>query len=180
MEYDDRLSPGMQEFIESVGIYFEHLEMPRIAGRILGLLLVAHRPLTLDDMAATLRVSRGSASTNIRLTVQAGVAELVGFPGDRHDYYRLADDAWEHHMGRGIKLTIALRRIVEEGLAALDTGDDAARARLSDLHDFCDFSLGELDAMRARWREHHRARVAAATRPASPIDPGAGASATAR
>jgi hypothetical protein len=165
----------MQQFIESLGIYFEHLEMPRIAGRILGLLLVARRPLTLDDMAAALRVSRGSASTNIRLAVQAGVAELVGFPGDRHDYYRLAGDAWEHHMRRGIKLTSALRRIVEEGLAALEPGDDAAFARLADLHDFCDFSLGELDAMLVRWREHHRSRVAAATLSAWPVEPGASA-----
>ncbi|HZS92341.1 MAG TPA: transcriptional regulator [Chloroflexota bacterium] len=177
MEHDDRLSPGMQQFIESLGVYFEHLEMPRIAGRILGLLLVADRPLTLDDMAASLRVSRGSASTNIRLAVQAGVAELVGFPGDRHDYYRLADDAWEHNIRRGIKLTTMLRRIVEEGLAALEPDDCAARARLADLHDFCDFSLGELAAMLARWREHHQARAATRTRPAPPFDPGRGASA---
>jgi DNA-binding transcriptional regulator GbsR (MarR family) len=180
MDQYNHLSPGVQQFIESMGIYFEHLEMPRVAGRILGLLLVADRPLTLDDMAAALQVSRASASTNIRLAMHAGTAELVGLPGDRHDYYRLADDVWEHHMRRGITLTTALSRIVEEGLTAIEPGDDVARARLQDLHDFCDFSLAEVTAMLAHWRERRGARAGVPVRTTPPHDPGLGAAAPAR
>ena len=77
MDQPHRLSPGMQQFIERMGIYFEHLELPRITGRILGLLMVADRPLSLDNMAAALQVSRASASTNIRMAIHFGAAELV-------------------------------------------------------------------------------------------------------
>jgi DNA-binding transcriptional regulator GbsR (MarR family) len=156
MDQPRRLSPGMQRFIESMGIYFEHLELPRITGRILGLLMVTDRPLSLDDMAAALQVSRASASTNIRMAMHFGAAELVSIPGDRRDYYRLAGDVWEHHLTRGITLTTALRRIAEEGLAVLEPADGVACARLQEMRDFCDFSLDELNATLARWRERQR------------------------
>jgi DNA-binding transcriptional regulator GbsR (MarR family) len=171
------LSPGVQQFVESMGLYFEHVEMPRIAGRILGLLIVADRPLSLDDMAAALQISRASASTNIRQAVQLGAAQPVSIPGDRRDYYRLADDIWEHHLTRGIRLTTALRRIAEEGLAALD-GDDAAGPRLQEMRDFCDFTLAQLTATMARWREHRGSGASAAC--PTPGDHDSGTTASAR
>src|SRR5258707_3209499 len=88
----ERLSPALQEFVESMGVYFERFALPRIGGRILGLLLIADRPLSLDDMASTLRVSRASISTNMRLLTASSLAEQVSFPGDRRDYYRFGPE----------------------------------------------------------------------------------------
>lgn len=60
-------------FVESMGLTLESDGLPRIAGRIFGWLLVSEEAQSLDDLAAELRVSKGSVSTNTRLLEQRGV-----------------------------------------------------------------------------------------------------------
>lgn len=154
------LSKGIREFIENMGLYYEQFDLPRIGGRILGLLTVSGRPLSLDDMAAALQVSRASISTNVRQAVLLGMAEQVSLPGDRRDYYRFRDDAWEHSLDIQTEAIVPLKRMAEQGLAALEPDDALDRSRLEDLADFCDFLLGEFRPLTARWRAHRAARHA--------------------
>ena len=46
-----KLSPDLIRFVESMGLYFESSGIPRIGGRILGALMIAHDPLSADDIA---------------------------------------------------------------------------------------------------------------------------------
>ena len=64
--------------------------MPRIAGRIIGLLQVDERPFSFGELATELGVSRGSVSANTRLLLDRGIIEKVSRPGDRQDYFRMA------------------------------------------------------------------------------------------
>lgn len=148
------LSPGMQQFIESMGQYFEQYNLPRIGGRILALLQLVDRPLTLDDMAQRLAVSRASISTNIRLIVASGLAEPISFSGDRRDYYHVTATTWDQTLVVGIDSIRAMQRIAERGLAALAPDDLAARSHLIEMIDFCEFALGEYQGMIQRWRDH--------------------------
>jgi DNA-binding transcriptional regulator GbsR (MarR family) len=152
------LPPEKVRFIEGMGRYFEQFGLSRIGGRVLGLLMLAEEPLSLDDMATTLSVSRASISTNIRLATTSGLAELVTKPGDRRDYYRFTDDAWGHSLHVELKALLPLRRMVARALAALEPDDHLARAQLEDAVDFCDFFIDEHHGMIARWRERLRAR----------------------
>ena len=88
----------LTHFIESMGRYFESYGIPRIGGKILGLLLVAHEPLSAEDIASILKVSRGSISTNFRLLLTSALAEKVTFPGDRTTYFVFPATAWEKAM----------------------------------------------------------------------------------
>lgn len=146
------LSPAQQRFIESLGLYFEQYQVSRIGGRILGLLTLLGGPLTLDQMAGALGVSRASVSTNIRVLVTLGLADHISLPGDRRDYYRFADNPWQHGMEARIDGTRALRRIAEQGLATAAPPDTVARANLEDLLDFCDFTIEDMRGMIARWQ----------------------------
>lgn len=157
---EPRINPDVQQFIESMGVYFERYGLPRIGGRILGLLIVVDRHLSLDDMSRMLLVSRASISTNIRLAVALDLAELLTLPGDRRDYYRFADDAWRRGLVADIEGTVALRRLAERGLGALDPDDAVARERLDELADFCDFVLEERRGQVERWQARRRARQA--------------------
>ena len=152
------LSAEAQSFVENMGVYFERYALPRIGGRLLGLLLVVDRPLSLDDMANTLGVSRASVSTNMRLILAIGLAELVTRPGDRRDYYRFTDDAW----GRSILIDMegvrSLRLLAERGLGAVETTDNTAREHLDDLIAFCDLVLEERQTTLERWRGLQRAK----------------------
>lgn len=85
-EYND---DPVTEFIETMGVRFQDQNMPRIAGRLFGLLLIEAEPLSFNELAERLQVSRGSVSTNARMLADFGLIERVGKPGDRHDYYRL-------------------------------------------------------------------------------------------
>lgn len=151
------LPEGQRQFIERVGLYFEQYQLPRIGGRLLGLMMIANDDLGLDEMATALGVSRASISTNIRQLVSYGLAERVSLPGDRRDYYRFADNPWQHAMEARVESNRALRRIVVQGLAALDPGDTVARAHLEEAIRACDFGIEEMLATIARWQARRAA-----------------------
>ena len=88
-------NPAVQAFIERMGLASETDGMPRIAGRILGYLIVYGGPVSFTELADILQVSRGSISTNARLLGSLGIIELVSFPGDRQNYYQLSDNPGE-------------------------------------------------------------------------------------
>ena len=80
----------VRTFVERAGLLGERDGLPRIAGRILGLLLVSPEPLALDAIAERLEVSKASVSTDARRLEERGLLERVGRPGDRKDYYQIA------------------------------------------------------------------------------------------
>ena len=42
------LTNEQRDFIESLGVYFEHYGVSRLVGRLMALLMLADRPLTLE------------------------------------------------------------------------------------------------------------------------------------
>ena len=88
--------PLLDEFIERVGVIAQEEGFPRIAGRIIGLLIYSGEELSFSQLAERLDVSRGSISTNARMLADRGIVERVGKPGDRQDWFRVGDDAFEN------------------------------------------------------------------------------------
>ena len=153
------LSPAQQQFVESVGLYFEQYQVSRIGGRLLGLLMLLHGPFTLDQMARTLGVSRASVSTNMRVLTSLGLVDHLSRPGDRRDYYRFSADPWQHGMEARITSTRTLRRIAEQGLATVAPIEPDARVHLEELLDFCDFMIEDTRGMIARWQARRAANA---------------------
>jgi len=153
----DQLTTEQRELIETMGVFFGSYGLPRLVGRLMGLLMLADRPLTLDDMAQALLVSRAAVSTNIRIAMRYQYAARVGIPGDRRDYYRFSDAVWEGRIQLSIEASIASRTMAEHSMAALGPDDARARARLEEMREFSEFSLEEARAMQAHWRERKRA-----------------------
>ena len=160
MAVPEPLSPALREFIESMGIYFERYGLARIGGRILGLLMVADRPLSLDDMANTLRVSRASVSTNMRLITASSLADHISLPGDRRDYYQFGRDTWERALKAEIEGIILLRRIAERGLAAVSATENTARDHLEEALEFCDLLVEDRQRTIERWHALQAAKGA--------------------
>ncbi|HJR15769.1 MAG TPA: MarR family transcriptional regulator [Gemmatimonadales bacterium] len=90
-------------FVERMGLALEADGLPRIAGRIFGLLLVSEDCRSLDQLAAELHVSKASVSTNARLLEQRGVLERNSRPSDRRDYYRVPPDLFSHTMAQRLQ-----------------------------------------------------------------------------
>lgn len=147
------LSDSLQQFIESMGVFFERYGISRIGGRMLGLLMVSERDLSLDDIAGTLGVSRASVSTNARMLILYGMAQLVTRPGDRRDYYRLPPDTWARATEAEMDAILTMRRIAESGLAAARASDRAATEHLEDMIAYSDLMLEDRRSMLEHWRE---------------------------
>ena len=123
---------GLNRFIEGMGIYFENEGVPRIGGRILGLLLATPGPLSADEIASRLKVSRASVSTNIRMLTATGLVEKVAFLDKRHTFYIMAGDVWGKAIIAGREKVLAFKSIAEMGLAALPEQNEA-RNRLEEM-----------------------------------------------
>src|SRR3712207_6199840 len=89
-EHEPGLDPADEEFVERVGRFFEGDGAPRTSGRMLGLLLLQSREMSIDEIADRLKVSRASVSTNARNLETWQVVERVSHMGDRRDFYRIA------------------------------------------------------------------------------------------
>jgi DNA-binding MarR family transcriptional regulator len=167
---DERtLSPGVQSFIEKIGDYFIQFGLSRVAGRLLGLAMVVDRPLTLDDMATALGVSRASVSTNIRMIKAVGFVDQVTMPRDRRDYYLFSADPWEARLRSSLVSADMFGALARRGLAVIDEEQDGfARAHLEEMLDFCEFMIEEERGRLQRWRERR------AQRHAAKLDPGDG------
>ena len=111
------MHPKTQQLIERVGVLSETEGLPRIAGRIFGLLLVTPGECSLDDMAETLGVSKASISTDARRLEQYGIVVRTSRPGDRRDYYAIAPNALRESLEkkiRGMRLFLDILRDARE------------------------------------------------------------------
>ncbi len=148
----------LQRFIRHMGGYFESSGVPPIGGRILGLLMIAHEPLSAEDIASMLHVSRASVSTNFRVLAAAGLAERYTSHLDRITYYVFPDTAWEQAMALGARRAQDFKRIVQEGLAAMPV-KDAARSHLVRGTEYAELVIDFFQRQLDEWRTHHQPPV---------------------
>ncbi|MEZ4518494.1 MAG: hypothetical protein R3C44_17300 [Chloroflexota bacterium] len=66
-----------------------------VMGRLYGTLLLSPNPLSLDELAGTLEISKGSVSMNMRDLERWGMAKEVWVRGDRRKFYAAESDMWQ-------------------------------------------------------------------------------------
>ena len=140
------------QFVEKVGLSFEQLTLPRMAGRIFGWLLISEQPLvSMGELVETLQASKSSISSMARLLMQIQLIELVSLPGERRDYYRIHPDAWVNSLKDRVHQAQSFRSLAELGLAALASADPERRRRLEEMHSMYAFLERELPLLMQRW-----------------------------
>jgi DNA-binding transcriptional regulator GbsR (MarR family) len=90
-----KLNRTRMEMIESTGRLCQLIGMPRSAGQIYGLLYLSQRPMSLDEIAECLAISKASASTGTRQLVAWQALRAVWVPGERRDYFEAVADLQE-------------------------------------------------------------------------------------
>ena len=156
------IEPAASEFVERMGIVLSDDGMPRIAGRIFGLLLVAPEELSLCEIAETLGVSKASVSLDTRRLEQRGLLERVSRPGDRRDYYHVRDDLLMNLMEQRLRRWRRIHDAVAEGQRALAGGSPVVDDRLADFAEGLDHSIVNLAAAIERWRVSRPGRATTA------------------
>lgn len=66
-----------------------------VMGRLYGTLLLSPEPLSLDELADGLEISKGSVSMNMRDLERWGMAKEVWMRGERKKYYTAESDLWQ-------------------------------------------------------------------------------------
>lgn len=123
-----------EQFIERMGLILEADGAPRIAGRMLGLLLLEPGECSLDEIAERLQVSKGSVSTNARLLETFGAIEKVSRPGDRRDYYRIADNMHLRIVERRLERMRQVRDLLADAQQTVVSDEPAVFERLRSFH----------------------------------------------
>ncbi|MBN1206549.1 MAG: MarR family transcriptional regulator [Myxococcaceae bacterium] len=146
------LTPDDHQFIEAIGRHFEDEGIPRIGGRLLGLLILAEKPLSLGRIAELLKVSPASVSTNVRLFHTRRLIEEISYPGDRRHYYTFSDAAWEHQFQSAMGAVTAAQKIFRGSLARLRPEEHVRCQRMSQAIEFFQFMHGVLESALGSWR----------------------------
>ncbi|MGE5249875.1 MAG: GbsR/MarR family transcriptional regulator [Bacteroidota bacterium] len=158
--HHENADASLNPFIEGMGMYFESEGVPRIGGRILGLLLAAPGPLSAEELAGRLKVSRASISTNIRMLTATGLVEKVAFLDKRQTHYAMTGDVWGRAIAAGREKILAFRSIAETGLAALPAGNEA-RGRLEEMIEWSNFMSGVYEKVLREWQARRPDRTPA-------------------
>lgn len=147
-------------FIERMGLALESDGLPRIAGRIFGLLLVSEDARSLDDLACELRVSKGSVSTNARLLEQRGVLERISRPADRRDYYRVLPDLFSHTMAQRLARWQRFHEAIGAARTSLPIQSPEVLERLEEFEEAYAFMSQVISEALARWQASRGDRLA--------------------
>lgn len=145
MNVDEQVCAARTDFIEKMGMIVQRENLPRIAGRVLGVLVFDAVPTSFGDLATGLEVSRGSVSASVRLLEERGLIRRMGKSGQRGDFFVLAEDA-HANMLRGVKMRaeLAQQEIVETLRLIPDERPDI-KNRLSGFTEFYNGMIQSVD-----------------------------------
>lgn len=154
-----------KHFIEDIGLFFEQMGMPRMAGRILGVLLISDPPAqSITDIAQTLKASKSSISIMARLLVENGLIERVASPIPRRDYYRFKAGGWILYMRQWLGLMAALHQIAERGMVLMEGKPPELKERLVEAHDLFSLMEEQFPTLLRKLEQDYRERTQQAVR----------------
>lgn len=90
-----QLPPAIERFVLHWGDMGGHWGVNRSVSQIHALLYLAERPLTADDIAATLGMARSNVSNSIKELLAWNLIRRVPIKGDRRDHFEAETDIWE-------------------------------------------------------------------------------------
>lgn len=157
-----------ERFVEEIGLVFDSMHLPRMAGRVLGAILLG--PVdgpTAADLATTLEASKGSISNMTRLLIHYRFVERTVRAGDRRDRFVIKAGAWARMMLWRLELLQRLQELAGDGLELLSPYGNPEP--LQEVRDMYAFLERELPKLFERWeverpaREDSRPKAAQAT-----------------
>jgi len=149
-----KLNQKARDFVGRMGITLEGLGASPTFGRLFALLLLADRPVSLEEMAEELHVSKASVSTNIRLSEQMGLVQRVTVLRDRRHFYEILPDSFERALQVRLSFLHDMVVLVEQGLGVIGEENQTARERLEGMREFYEFVGDGLADNLEKWAEY--------------------------
>lgn len=142
------------QWIEDAALCMTQMGMPLATGKIFSFLLVCEPEYrSMPELIEELKISKGGASTGLRLLIQFGFVEKFRLPSKKIDLYHIRPDAWLHHYEEIQKKILAIQMIAEKGLQ-LFKGSGTKMCRIHDMHRFCAWSGKRLPGEIAEYKKY--------------------------
>lgn len=121
-----------------------------VMGRLYGTLLLSPEPLSLDELAERLQISKGSVSMNMRALERWGMAHEVWMRGERKKYYEAEPDLWQVIRnvvnGRERREVQVALEVLHESVDKLKSAEDQLSPEEKALSDFYMARMDDLQA----------------------------------
>ncbi len=143
-----------QRFIQEIASLLAPRGLPPTAGRLYGYLLLSPAPVSLDQIAADLEMSKGGAWNAARMLERCGTARRYGQPGSKRALYGPPDD-FTAPLSEQSALFGAIGTLLQTGAATVASDDVATRLKAMSqfylsMRRTMDTTIAELNATRAR------------------------------
>ncbi|OUR60120.1 transcriptional regulator [Colwellia sp. 39_35_sub15_T18] len=135
------ISEKNQSFVYHFGEMGSKWGFNRTVGQIYALLVITDKPITANELASALSISRGNVSMGIKELQSWQLVHVSHIPGDRKEYYHaigsvmeMANTVFEERRKREVDPTLSLLRNL---LLESPTSDSEkyAQQRMQDIHD---------------------------------------------
>ena len=90
-----QLEEAREKFVLSWGSLGTSWGINRTMAQIHALLLVSKKPVSAEDVMATLQISRGNANMNLRALIDWGLVRREVIAGERKEFFVAEKDIWE-------------------------------------------------------------------------------------
>lgn len=90
-----KLTEAQEKFVQAWGTLGSNWGINKTMGQIHAQLLIAHEPLTAEELIEKLNISSGNANMNIRALIDWGLVSRTSKQGDRKDYFIAEKDVWK-------------------------------------------------------------------------------------
>lgn len=142
-----------QEFVERLGLLTEADGLPRIAGRIMGYLMLSPTARLATEIAADLKISHGSVSTNTRLLERLSVIERTTIPGERASYYRMTNDPYGSILAGHLERSRRMSSMVSDARKRIGADNETGRARLAEMARFYRIAVRMTEDLLVEWEK---------------------------
>ncbi|MCS6989275.1 MAG: MarR family transcriptional regulator [Chloroherpetonaceae bacterium] len=119
-----------REVLREYGDGYHAFGLNRVMGHIVGLLLFANEPLSLDDICKQLGRSKGVVSQIMRRLVERNLVRKVLSTGTRKDFYEIHPSVFENAFRNNLELIRNNARIAHRLKDLAEQSDDASLAPL--------------------------------------------------
>jgi DNA-binding transcriptional ArsR family regulator len=150
---DRELDLDRRRFMDDLGHLYARFGLSVTFGRAFALLLLSDRPISLEDLAAQLEVSKSAVSVAARELERVGIARRLTSPGSRRVLYEANDDMVPLFQAQFARIRLSLP-VFQAGEPLASRG--RARQRLRDMVELHEFWLIEAEGIVERWRKRER------------------------
>ena len=121
-----KLNDAELQFIQDVASVFTPIGMPSSVGRLYGYLLLKQTPISLDQIALDLSMSKGSAWNGARHLERYGFARRQSEPGGKRAFYAPSENFGSSFTATD-SLLMTFASVLQNGATNVAKGDAAVR-----------------------------------------------------